>query len=737
VLASAILTASLLAALDPAFAADTPPEQVTNGDFQKGTTNWSWYGVSSAGVVDGEMCATVPAGLTNYWDAGVLQDLPLASDSPYTLSFRAHASVPGSIRVVAQLGSTPYTTAWERTAALGQNPNSYSYTFTSPLDTQGGQLAFQIGSSTAENTICLDDVSLLGGKPRAPYVPETGSRVRVNQVGYLPDGPKRATVVTDAADGVPWKLKTSSGRVVATGTAKPWGIDEASGQRVQVIDFSRVTRSGTGYTLTADGTTSYPFDLSTRLYRPLRADTMQYFYLQRSGIPIDGNLVGEQYARPAGHLGVSPNLGDTDVGCVPGQCDYRLDVRGGWYDAGDQGKYVINGGIVAYQLMSIVERASGYAPGSPALTDGSLRVPERGNGVPDVLDEARWGIEFLLRMQVPAGQPLAGMAHHKMHDKAWTDLPTLPHLDSQPRELHQPTTAATLNLAAVGAQCARVYARYDAAFAAKCLTAARTAYDAAKANPSRYAPIGDDTGGGSYSDDDATDEFYWAAAELYLTTRQGPYLADVVSSPHHTATTVFDPTGFGWLHTAALGRMDLATLPSALPDRPRVRKSVVDAANTYLEIEASQAYGLPLPGTPGSYFWGSNSNIVNNLVVVGTAYDLTGDRRFLDGTRSGIDYVFGRNGLNHSYVAGWGDKTPLHSHHRWYARDLDPSLPVAPAGMLVGGANTQANDPPTNLYLTNCEPQLCYIDDIRSYSTNESSINYVSALAWVAAFLDD
>ncbi|MFD0427367.1 glycoside hydrolase family 9 protein [Streptomyces zhihengii] len=107
---------------------------------------------------------------------------------------------------------------------------------------------------------------------------------------------------------------------------------------------------------------------------------MAYFYHNRSGIEIDADLVGEEYARPAGHLDTAPNQGDGDVPCQPGVCDYRLDVRGGWYDAGDHGKYVVNGGISAAQVMATYERTltAENADGEP-LGDGRLRVPERGN----------------------------------------------------------------------------------------------------------------------------------------------------------------------------------------------------------------------------------------------------------------------------------------------------------------------------------------------------------------------
>ncbi len=449
--------------------------------------------------------------------------------------------------------------------------------------------------------------------------------------------------------------------------------------------------------------------------------------------------MGAQYARPAGHLGVPPNQGDTDVPCQPGVCDYRLDVRGGWYDAGDHGKYVVNGGIATYQLLSTFERTrTAHTAVRGALGDGTLRVPERGNRVPDVLDEARWELEFLLRMQVPPGEPLAGMAHHKIHDQAWTGLPLAPQDDPMPRELHPPSTAATLNLAAVAAQCGRLYARYDAAFAHRCLSAARTAYAAAKAHPDLLASPADGTGGGAYDDVDVSDEFYWAAAELYLTTGDRHYLADLRSSPHHTGD-VFSPTGFGWQATAALGRLDLATVPSGLPagERSRVRRSVLDAADAYLSAEAGESYGLPLPGDSGGYVWGSNSNIINNLVVLATAFDLTGRARYRDGALEGLDYVLGRNALNQSYVTGWGDTTSQNQHSRLYGHELDPNLPHPPDGSIAGGANAGLQDPFAADLLAGCAPQFCYVDDIQSYSTNEVAINWNSALAWIASFAAD
>src|SRR6185436_6497652 len=137
-------------------------------------------------------------------------------------------------------------------------------------------------------------------------------------------------------------------------------------------------------------------------------------------------------------------------------------------------KYVVNGGISTWELLNEYER-------SASVRKVSLSIPESGNRTPDILDEASWELNFMLSMPVPAGKPYAGMAHHKIHDQNWTGLPLLPSQDPQPRELHPVSTAATLNLAAVAAQAARIYRPYDAAFAKRALTAARTAYTAAKA----------------------------------------------------------------------------------------------------------------------------------------------------------------------------------------------------------------------------------------------------------------
>ncbi|WP_198586893.1 glycoside hydrolase family 9 protein [Glycomyces xiaoerkulensis] len=734
-----ISDAALLTGAEPPPDGGEQTNVVVNGDFATGSADPWWHTDNLSGeVADGQWCIDVPGGTTNAWDAIVGQnDLPLTEGESYELRFTASASEPLSVRTLVQRDVDPWPTQLEEFPALDVEPQTYSYTFTSGDDWTDAQLAFQIGRNEDPWQFCISEVALLTGAEAPSYDPDTGPRVRVNQVGYLPDGPKRATVVTDAAEPVAWELADAGGSVVAEGDTEVHGADANSGESVHTIDFSAVTAAGEGFTLTADGETSYPFDIGGDVYTDMATDAMSFYYTQRSGIAIDDEIA-PGYGREAGHVDVEPNQGDGDVPCYPGTCDYSLDVTGGWYDAGDHGKYVVNGGISVAQIMGVYERALHAPTGDPdRLADGSLRIPEHGDGVPDVLDEARWEMEFLMKMQVPEGEELAGMAHHKMSDENWTGLPLMPADDSQPRYLGPPSTAATLNLSGTAAQCARLYAPYDADFADQCLTVAETAWEAAEANPDMLAQGGIPAGSGGYGDSRLEDEFYWAAAELFITTGDQAYEDYILGSELHTAD-LFGAGSFAWADMGPLGRLQLASVPNSLSDRDRVVDSVVSGAEEVLALQEANPWDLTY-GNDGYFAWGSNNLVLNNAVVLGVAFDLTGEVRFRDGVLAGLDYILGRNALNNSYVTGYGSHYSENQHSRWYANQLDPSLPNPPDGTLAGGPNTETGtwDPVAQRWLEDCDPQWCYIDDIGSWATNELTINWNSPLSWVANFAAD
>lgn len=565
----------------------------------------------------------------------------------------------------------------------------------------------------------------------------TNDVIHVNQVGYLPKGAKTASFSHSSTSPRPFKVLDSSGSEVATGQSKVFGQDPRSGENVHLIDFSGLTRAGKGYTIRVEGATSAPFDIRSTLYASLKYDALAYFYYNRASVEIKMPYAKQaKYARAAGHL---PDIGH----CVADSgCDYTLDVSRGWYDAGDQGKYVVNGGIAVWTMMNEYERALHIGTSAADLGDGKLGIPESGNGVPDILDEARWELEFILAMQVPEGKPLAGMAHHKMHDDGWTGLPTLPSNDHKLRVLRPVSTAATLNLAAVAAQGARVWKAFDPSFSARCLAAAERAYAAAKANPVRLAPATDGNGGGAYEDDSVTDELYWAATELFITTGKQVYRDAMSASPHDKALlgASGEDSAMAWPQVDALGAISLAIVPSMAGSggAKAARDKLVSIADRYLQVLDGEGYRVPFrpSGSARLYPWGSNASVLNNMIVLALASDFTGDARYLGGVTAGMDYLLGRNPMNKSYVSGYGVHALQNPHHRFWSHQLDANLPSPPPGAISGGPNSSVQDP-VAAPLKGCAAQKCYVDDIGAYSVNEVAINWNSPLAWIAAWLDE
>lgn len=570
-------------------------------------------------------------------------------------------------------------------------------------------------------------------KPRAPTptptaTPKPVARISVNQTGYFPKAPKRAVIVSDSKTPLDWQLTDSRGNALLSGKTIPLGSDAASGDNIHQIDFSAFTTLGKGYILQAGGIQSNPFDISPEIYATLKKDALSYFYLNRSGIAIQPQYApGPQWARSAGHLtdsAVTCYQGVDNAGKEWPGCDYTLDAAGGWYDAGDYGKYVVNGGIAVWTLMDIYER-------SPDLfRDGTLILPGNDHNLPDELDEARWELNFLLGMQVPAGQPLAGMAHHKLHAKNWDAMPALPPTEAT-RYVFPPSTAATLNLVATAAQCARIWKTFDPAFSARCLTAAETAWQAAMAHPDMPA-VSFTAGGGDYGDNDFTDDFYWAASELYITTGKAVYKDYLLASPHFASTK-----GISWGTTNALGTISLAVVPNGLSadQIQQCRQGVIDSADTAIAILKKQGYPVPL--APEAYYWGSNSEVLNQMLMMGLAYDFTRNPVYLNSMAESMDYLLGRNPLNKSYVSGYGENPLMHPHHRFWMNLPDQGYPPPPPGAIAGGPNGYPSDAAaTAAGLTGNPPAKSYLDDHASFSTNEVAINWNAPLVWDAAYLD-
>ncbi len=270
--------------------------------------------------------------------------------------------------------------------------------------------------------------------------------IRLNQVGFLPLAPKVAVVV----GGAPSEFSivtVPEGVVVLRGALSAPAMWPLSGEVVCRADFSRVVRPGT-YALVVPGAgTSYPFKIDAAVVQDIARGATKAFYYQRSGIALPPKFAG-RWARAVGHP-------DTVVIVHPSAASAarpagtRISAPRGWYDADDYNKYVVNSGITTYTLLLLAEQFPRYAN---AL---DTNIPETGNGLPDVFNEALWNIRWMLAMQ----DPFDGGVYHKLTNASF-DAFIAPDKSNTARYAVQKSTAATLDFAAVMAHAAPLAARY-------------------------------------------------------------------------------------------------------------------------------------------------------------------------------------------------------------------------------------------------------------------------------------
>jgi len=716
--------------------------------------------VAKAFIKDGNYTVHIDKAGLNHWDVQIRhREISIYKKHTYIVSFSLIATK--DCKVYARIGDMgePYWDAWNNNytpfSVKANEILTVSQEFTADRDSKNAEFSFWLGGDLAgELPYEINFISMSlkdNAPPRITPIPIVKD-IRVNQMGYLPNAAKKATlrVYSDSAESTKWNLMDRYGKVVASGNTTVFGPDHEPGEYVQIIDFSSYTKPGKNYYLVAGSANSFPFDIGTDIYTNMKYDALKYFYHARSGLEIKTPYCVESaWSRPAGHT--------KDIAVPASMDDYvgpeSIDTTGGWYDAGDHGKYMVNGGLALWILQNQYEHSKKYGI-DDIFGDGKLNIPESDNKINDLLDETRWEMEWMLKMQIPEGYDRAAMAIHKVGDEKWTPLATRPDQDTEKRLYYAPTTAATLNLAACAAQAARIWKDIDADFSAKCLNASERAYKAAKAKPAIFYPYKVDYGTYAYGDNYVEDDFYWAACELYVTTGEEEYLEDlkgykesqnmpiVLTGEYEGMSGCFDRCATGGLGTLTLALHKEQEFPQAVA-------SIREAADYCIEIQENEGYGIPLAETEYinnfaganekilGYPWDSNSYIINKAIVMAYAYELYGDEKYFNGMAECMDYLLGRNPLFKSYVSGYGENPLMNPHHRFFCHQYDDSFPSVPPGFLTGGPNSGCQDETVRWLMENRAPaQKCYLDDVESWSTNEVKINLNAALAWVTYYLD-
>lgn len=552
--------------------------------------------------------------------------------------------------------------------------------------------------------------------------------IRLNQIGFYPEAPKVAVVVGDS--GVDFYITTpDQADTVFSGTLGEPKVWVSSQETVQLADFSALQTPGE-YVLAVPGIgVSYRFEIKEAVHQEVARAALKAFYYQRASMRLDAAHAGI-WARPAGHP-------DTRVRIHPSAAtesrpaNSEISAPGGWYDAGDFNKYIVNSGITVGTLLMLYEHF-------PAYYDAlNLNIPESGNGVPDLLDEVLWNLRWMLAMQDPED----GGVYHKLTSPNFSGM-VMPHQDTSVRYVVQKSTPAALDFAAVTAMAARIYDAYPEelpGLADSLLTASLAAWNWAVQNPNvpydqnrinqEFNP---DINTGEYGDRNFLDEFRWAAAELFITTGQDSFIVrhNPLDEPANYLATP------GWPNVGTMGIFSLAHHADAVAsvvDVGEVRRRILNRANGLVGDKDRSAYGVVMGATPGEFYWGSNSNAANQGIILLQAYRLTGERRFLDAALSNLDYLLGRNATGYSFVTGHGDKTPMKPHHRQSAGD-QITAPVP--GLIVGGPNPGREDRGDCPAYPSTIAASAYIDHVCSYASNEIAINWNAPFAYLAGAIE-
>lgn len=547
-------------------------------------------------------------------------------------------------------------------------------------------------------------------------------QIHLNQLGYYPGAPKIA-VISGSHTGNFQIKAAESGKVMFSFSLGEVRKSEFSATQTTIADFTSFKTPGT-YVLNVPGIgDSYRFNIRLAIFNGLTRALIKGFYFQRMSMPLAKEDAGK-WSRQGGHP-------DTEVIIHPAAASATrpsgtvISSPGGWYDAGDYNKYIVNSGITMGTLLSLYEDFPDYFD---TLT---VKIPESGNGAPDLLNEIAYNLKWMLTMQDPSD----GGVYNKVTNANFDGM-VMPEACHEPRYVVPKSTAATLDFAAVMAQAYRVFGKFTKVYpglSESCLKSSVLAWNWALKNPDvaydqnkmnkEFKPV-INTGG--YGDSDFTDEFIWAASELFTSTGKNSYLQSVKLFPDNLMPI---PT---WDNVRLLGYYTLVRSDgkNSSPDLKAIRNRIIKAADE-LALGVNSGSNMTVFGKAGDFVWGSNSIAANQGILLIQAFKLTRDKKYLNYALGNLDYILGRNSTGYSFVTGYGSKTPKFPHHRLSEADgiADP-VP----GLIVGGPNPGQQDG-CKTYPSRI-PDESYTDSVCSYASNEIAINWNAAAAYLAGAIE-
>lgn len=689
---------------------------IDNGDFSNGTGKWNTYfnGGNAVIAVDEEgrlkvqitTLGTKEHSVQLYYDGFALE-----TGCVYELSFDASATAERDVEYRIQINGGDYHAYTGEGITLTPETQHFDFTFTMEEGSDPApRLCFNMGlyGGTDENIgahdVFFDNFELYCIDESNRALPQAAIEtpdIQINQLGYRPEDEKIAVFRGDEMDSAFTVVDVATGESVLEGTIVDVVTNKNTRENESAADFSELKTPGTYKIVGEKCGESYEFEIGDDVYDEAFDAAVKMLYLQRCGEELTAEYAGD-FAHPACHTEGAIVYESTSSATV--------DVSGGWHDAGDYGRYVVSGAKAVADIMLAYESY-------PDAFGDDAGIPESGNGTPDILDEAKYELDWLLKMQDPA----SGGVYHKVTCANFPET-VMPEEETDQLLLSPISNCATGDFAAVMAMAARVYKDIDATYADTCLKAAEKAmaYLETSDNGEGFVNPGEIVTG-EYPDAKDTDERFWANAELFKTTGEAKYEEALTEVAFLSVQG-----GLGWEKVGFYG--GYAYLTSDYTDQ-EYAKTVLDklnyTADGILESVGADTYQCSVSET---YPWGSNMTIANNGMLLLMLDEINGNDEFDHFAKAQLDYLFGNNSNSYCFLTGFGSLSPEHPHHR-------PSqvLEKPMTGMLVGGADSNLEDPYAKATMSGTAPAKCYVDNDQSFSCNEVTVYWNSPLIYLIA----
>jgi endoglucanase len=534
--------------------------------------------------------------------------------------------------------------------------------------------------------------------------------IYLNQLGYALDAKKVLLVEGSAKE---YSISDGNGVESVISFDAPRVRDRNSGREVRQIDLTFFNLEGEH--VLAFGDAEKYLTIARNPYREVVVTALRSFYLQRCGMEINDFSTGMKHELCHFNDGVFDlSVGKRGI----------KDCLGGWHDAGDYGKYVPPANYAVSNLLLY------YDLNLYKVEEIELDIPKL-SLLPDVLDEIKYELDWLLTMQ----DEESGGVYHKLTPKDFA-LFVMPDKDLYKRYIYRLSSNATAGFAGAMAQAYQVYVAYDPEYANKLLDAAERAWGYLQQHPrivppgGFHNPPGVKTGVYGVSSDLGARLF--AAVELYKAT--GAEMYHQYFKNNFRSYDLLQMPYIGWRDLGHQAYISYLWMPLAKADEETRMRAYLDLLRLAdLLVKNAEKNGFLTAMRRTDYVWGSNGVALDYAKVLIFAYELTREGKYRELALDHLHYILGRNALDKCFVTDFGEDPVRHLHHR-------PSVAsgIAFPGFVAGGPNSYFQDPKIVAAIPReTPPALVYLDNKDSFSTNENSIYWNASFVFVAGYFAD